>query len=142
MLRLVWASGRHAEVVAFFFVSWSASRRNLLLRRKISAAFGAGKHLVRIATVLRIEDATHGAKSSLATFPKIGAFLIGFGHANFPRAILFAYFNDALGLPFQSRCQSVEFDNEHRAGVERKTEIIRRFDGLRDELIHHFQRGG
>ena len=48
----------------------------------------------------------------------------------------------------RSRCcvepgfQAVDFDQQHRLGVERKAEVKGRLDGRQDALVHHFQRGG
>ena len=61
---------------------------------------------------------------------------------HFARVIFFANFNHAFGLFFHAGSESVEFDNQHRAGVKWKSKFIRGFDGLRDHLIHHFQCGG
>ena len=45
------------------------------------------------------------------------------------------------GLALQPSSESVEFNNQYRAGIERETEVIR-LRPLRDELIHHSSASG
>ena len=82
-------------------------------------------------------------KARLRDFHKSSSFLFGLRHAHFAGAVLFANGDDPLAPARPGPAsQSVQFDDQRRARIERKTEMIRRLDGLRDELVHHFQRAG
>ncbi len=49
--------------------------------------------------------------------------------------------DDALGLRVEAGREPVELDEQHRAGVGREAEVVRRLDGLDDEPVHHLERG-
>src|SRR5262245_19659778 len=72
----------------------------------------------------------NGAEGALAGFPQVGAFLFGFGEPDLAGLVLPAKLNHAFGLLVESSRQAVQFHDEHRAGVERETEMIRSLDSL------------
>ena len=46
-----------------------------------------------------------------------------------------------VGLLIDGDFEAVDFDEQHRPGVQREAEVERRFDRLDDPLVHHLQRG-
>ncbi len=54
----------------------------------------------------------------------------------------FAELDDLPGLLVDRHFESVDFDQQHGPGIERKAEVKRRFEGFDDSLIHHFQGRG
>src|SRR5581483_643021 len=95
----------------------------------------AARHHAVLRQEIRAQTA-NGAERALAAFPKVHALLLRFGHAHFAGAILFANLNDALRLALQTRGQPIQFDDQHRARIQWKPKMIRRFNRLRDELVH------
>ena len=82
------------------------------------------------------------SEGALSAFPKIRPLLLAFGHADPSGVVFIADFDETLYLPVEPCCQAIHLDNENRSRIQRKTEVIGRFDRLRNELVHHFHRSG
>ena len=63
------------------------------------------------------------------------------GEADFAGFVLCADFGDAVALGIEADFEAVDFDEQHRLGIERKAELERLLDGDQDALVHHFERG-
>ena len=99
------------------------------------------RHHAVLGEIIRTEPAD-SAERAFAAFPEQSTFVVVFRQTHFAGSIRFADFDDASGLFFESGCHPVQFHDQHRAGIERKAEVIGGFDRLRDELVHHLQRAG
>src|SRR5262245_10073243 len=85
---------------------------------------GAWHHTV-LRDEVRAEPADR-SKGAFAAFPQAGAFLFAPGKSHFTRPVFPTKFDHALRLPLQTRRKSIQLDNQHRARVEGKAEMISR----------------
>jgi hypothetical protein len=78
----------------------------------------------------------------LARFPERHPLRFIPRQAHFARPVLPAQFHHPPHLAIHPRRRAVQLDDQYRAGIERKPVMIRRFDRLRDQGIHHLEGAG
>ena len=104
-----------------------------------------GKLSARDDAILRAiagAEAADRAEGLLAGFPELQPFFGVFGEADFAGAMLSAYGGNTITLGIEADFETIDFDEEDCFRIERKAEVERFFDGDKDALIHHFERGG
>ena len=80
-----------------------------------------------------------GSKGLFTTFPEKRAFFLGTRPLDFAGTHLHAQVDDGGCFLFHHAIESVDFDEQNSAGIERKTELEGFFEGTDDPLIHHFE---
>ena len=100
---------------------------------------GARNHPVLRAVVGR--QTADGAECAFAALPDRLALGVVARGTHLAGMVLAADFLNLLGLRVETRGRPVDFDNQNRAGVGRKSDVKGGFDRLDDERVHHLQRG-
>ena len=100
----------------------------------------AARHDAVLRDVIRAQAANR-PEGALAAFPQRGALGIVPGQAHFAGLVLTADFIHLPGLLLDAVGQAVQFNDQHRSRIEREAESIRLLQRLRDQLIHHLERG-
>src|SRR5690606_27169179 len=87
-------------------------------------------------------DAPEGPKGLLAAHPQEPPFFLGRGGAELPRPVGPADGGTRFRLLVEARLEAVHLDDQHRGGIQRKTEPEGLLDRLDNEVVHHLQSRG